>query len=130
MAEHTKHDAWRAAHMETMAGASLDWSMFSGESRLAWVLERGRRVPRDAVGAGRVPRVERARNNAGAPRVLIGAEQAKLGALGDNPLMLDDETIRVVALLEHDAPPPQVLHDLALSPLTIRGGGGRSRRDG
>lgn len=114
MADHLDGDDWRSSHLatviavfvrvvrdpalawdlaaETMASAAVAWGTFAAGSRMAWVLEHGRRVLRDTASAGRVPCVERTRNNV--------------------------------------APPPQLLLDLGLSPLTIRGAEQRSRRDG
>lgn len=152
MADHLDGDDWRSSHLatviavfvravrdpalawdlaaETMASAALAWGTFAAGSRLAWVLEHGRRVLRDTASAGRVPCVERTRNNVAAPRTLTVEEQAQVRELGDLPLQLDEDARLVVARLERDAPPPQLLHDLGLSPLTIRGTEQRSRRDG
>ena len=120
--------AWDLA-AETMASAALTWSAFSGESRLAWVLEHGRRVLRDAANTGRVAHLERSRNNAGTPRVLAAIEQAQLLDLAQEPLTLDGPAREMAAMLQREAPARELINDIALSPLTIRGTGAAERSD-
>lgn len=112
--------AWDLA-AETMAAAALAWPTFPGGSRMAWVIEHGRQVLRDAQEAGRVPSQERTRNHAAVTKTLGSDEQDALRSLAAEPLDLDPEALSVVAALARDAPAPGVLLDIALSPLTIRG---------
>jgi hypothetical protein len=112
--------AWDLA-AETMATAALAWSAFPGGSRMAWVLEHGRRVLRDAKEAGRVSRQERTRNHVTAPKTLSFEEQRVLKDRANEPLGLDAEAAVMAEALAREAPPPPVLFEIALSPLTIRG---------
>jgi len=111
--------AWDLA-AETMAAAARSWDTSSGGSRLEWVLDLGRRVLVDAADAGRVPSLERTRNNAAAGHALTAAEQAQLRTLAEAPLLLDGPAREALARLERESPPPQILAEIALSPLTRR----------
>jgi hypothetical protein len=120
--------AWDVA-TEAMAAASLSWATFPGGSRMAWVLDHGRCVLRDARGSGRVSSHERTRNCATVAKTLGADEQHALRKAAGEPLDLDPDAAAVVYALEREAPPPRVLVDIALSPLTRRGGAARERED-
>lgn len=106
---------------EAMASAALAWGTFPGGSRMAWVLEHGRRVLEEAQASGRVPAQARARNGTSAAKTLSGREQLSLRALASDPLGLDSDAAAVVDRLAREGPPPHVLLEIALSSLTIRG---------
>jgi hypothetical protein len=112
--------AWDLA-AETMAAATLAWTTFPGGSRMAWVLEHGRRVLRDAQDTGRVSSQERTRNRAAATKTLTSDEQRALLEGACEPLDLDPEASAMVDALARGAPAPGVLLEIGLSPLTIRG---------
>ncbi len=106
---------------EAMASAALAWSEFPGGSRMAWVLEHGRRVLGVAIAARHVSGQARARNGATASKTLSAGEQKTLQALANEPLRLDSDAAAVSDRLAREAPPPHVLAEIALSSLTIRG---------
>lgn len=112
--------AWDVA-AEAMASAALVWSEFPGGSRMAWLLEHGRRVLDEAVVSRRVSGQARARNGAASSKTLADDEQRTLCALAREPLGLDRDAAAVVDRLAREAPPPHVLYEIALSSLTIRG---------
>lgn len=120
--------AWDVA-TEAMAAAALEWNAFPGGSRMAWVLAHGRRILRDATDTGRVSRQERTRNHVTVPKTLSFTEQRELKALASEPLGLDPEAAAMVEALSREAPPPLVLFEIALSPLTIRGVADARSRD-
>jgi len=121
--------AWDVA-TETMAAAPLAWETFPGGSRMAWVLEHGRRVLRDARRSGRVSSRERARNGAAVAKTLSIEEQDALRVLAREPLGLDPDAAETADALAREAPPPGVLSEVALSRLTRCGRGSRSRERG
>jgi hypothetical protein len=96
------------------------------------VLEHGRQVLRDAKESGRVSRQWRMRNHVTVSKTLSFDEQCALQDQSTESLGLDEEAAAMVEAIAREAPPPPVLFDIALSPLTIRGGARvRSReRDG
>jgi hypothetical protein len=112
--------AWDVA-MEAMATATLAWTTFPGGSRMAWVLEHGHRVLREARTSGRVSSQARERNGATVGKVLSAAEQRELRELASELLHIDPDASATVDAIARDAPPPGVLLDIALSRLTTRG---------
>lgn len=113
--------AWDVA-TEAMAAAARSWETFPGGSRMAWVLEHGHSVLRDACQSGRVSSHERRRNRATVPKTLGQAEQRALWEQARGPLALDPDAAAVVNALERGAPSRRVLLDITLSPLTKRDG--------
>ena len=112
--------AWDVA-AEAMASAALVWARFPGGSRTAWVLEHARHVLADAQASARVPAHARARNGGSTVKTLSAAEQRMLRDGAREALGLDADAADAVDRLAREAPPPHVLGDIALSPLTIRG---------
>jgi hypothetical protein len=112
--------AWDVA-TEAMAASTLVWATFPGGSRMAWVLEHGHRIVREAQASGRVSSQARERNGAAVAKTLSTGEQQGLRELAGEPLHVDPDASATVDALARDAPPPNVLLDIALSRLTIRG---------
>jgi hypothetical protein len=121
--------AWDVA-TEGMAAATLAWATFPGGSRMAWVLEHGRLVLRDARHSGRVSSHERTRNRVAVAKRLGLDEQRALSKLAQDSLDLDPEAAAVLDAIAREAPPPGVLLDIALSPLTSRAPGTLERERG
>lgn len=84
-------------------------------------VERDRSDWREDNIATLVPARARARNGARAVKTLSAGEQATRRALASEPLGLDSDAAAVVDQLAREGPPPQVLLEIALSSLTIRG---------
>jgi hypothetical protein len=121
--------AWDVA-TEGMAAATLAWATFADGSRMAWVLEHGRRVLRDARDSGRVSSHQRMRSRAAVTKRLGLDEQRALSKLAQDSLDLDPEAAAVLDALARESPPPGVLLDIALSPLTSRAPGTQERERG
>ena len=73
--------AWDVA-TEAIAASTLGWEAFPGGSRMAWVLEHGRRVLLEAQREGRVSSHERTRDRAAAAKTLSRDEERALRAPG------------------------------------------------
>lgn len=106
---------------ELLAVAALRWDRYPAAGpRMAWVLGFAPALVTRALGADRVPCDERLRNRSHLePRTLTGEHLAWLQRLVGEPLDLDPEASRVAARLEREAPPPDRIRRVALSPLIL-----------
>jgi hypothetical protein len=104
---------------ELMAVAALHWDRYPAVgSRMAWVLGFAPALVTRALDGDRVPRDERMRNRPRLePRTLTDEYREWLRRLVDEPLDLDPEARRAAARLEREAPPPDRIRRVALSPL-------------
>lgn len=104
---------------ELLAVAALHWDRYPARgSRMAWVLAFAPAVVARVLDGDRVPCDERMRNRPQLERRTLTDEYLEwLGRLVDEPLDLDPEARRIAARLEREAPPPDRLRRVALSPL-------------